>query len=569
MTTVAYSYIRFSTPEQRQGDSVRRQTEAAAAWCQQHGARLDTSRTFQDLGKSAFLGNHRKNPDRYALAAFLKMVEDGKIIRGSYLVIESLDRLTREHVRPALMLTLGLIEAGIRIVQLSPAELVYDERSDEMGLMMMIMELSRGHRESKRKSDLSGENWRKKKASAQKKVILTRALPSWVRVQGDKLALIPERAAVIKQIFQLAASGYGTPRIVAKLTDEKVPSFGGRPGRKSDEWARSTVSMILRDRRVLGEYQPKRRSPKGRLLDGDPVPGYFPAVVSEEEFAAARAGAAERGKYRGRLGKEHINVFAGLLKNAREGDAYYLTVRSEITAQGRKRYPVLINYNGEQGRSPCWSFPFPVFEAAILEKLRELDPHEILNGDQGPDETLVLSGQLAGVETELASAAAWMESNGFSATIGKRIQSLEENKKDLARRLAEARQRAATPLSESWGAAQSLMSAIDQAPDPEDARLRLRSALRRMVDSIYLLVVPHGRDRICAVQVHFAGGKKRRDYLILHRPPRANGTVRTAGSWEVRSLATVAKPDDLDLRKPDHARRLEKALAGAVLGDEV
>ena len=81
-------------------------------------------------------------------------MEDGEVPRGSYFIIESLDRLTREHVRAGLMLLLGLIESGICIVQLSPTELVYNEKSDEMGLMLAIVELSRGHRESKRKSGL-------------------------------------------------------------------------------------------------------------------------------------------------------------------------------------------------------------------------------------------------------------------------------------------------------------------------------------------------------------------------------------------------------------------------------
>ena len=84
MTAVAYSYVRFSTPEQSRGDSLRRQTEAAQAWCDRNDARLDSSTTLHDLGKSAFKGAHRNNPDRNALAAFLKLVEDGKVARGSY-----------------------------------------------------------------------------------------------------------------------------------------------------------------------------------------------------------------------------------------------------------------------------------------------------------------------------------------------------------------------------------------------------------------------------------------------------------------------------------------------------
>src|SRR5262249_35300896 len=75
---LAFSYIRSPHTKQAEGASVRRQTERVASWCARSGARLDTATTLHDLGKSAFLGEHRKNPDRYALAAFLKMVENGK-----------------------------------------------------------------------------------------------------------------------------------------------------------------------------------------------------------------------------------------------------------------------------------------------------------------------------------------------------------------------------------------------------------------------------------------------------------------------------------------------------------
>src|SRR5438128_1776436 len=96
----AYSYVRFSHPDQAKGDSLRRQTEAAELWCKRHGAALDMSTTFRDLGKSAFTGAHRKNPDRHALAAFLKMVEEGRIPRGAFLILEKLGRLSREHIQP-------------------------------------------------------------------------------------------------------------------------------------------------------------------------------------------------------------------------------------------------------------------------------------------------------------------------------------------------------------------------------------------------------------------------------------------------------------------------------------
>src|SRR5262249_6868156 len=113
---IGYSYIRFSSPEQAKGDSLRRQTEAADAWCHKNGVALATATTLHDLGKSAFLGKHRENPDRYALAAFLKMVERGRVPRGSFLIVENLDRLTREHTRAAVTLFLSILEQSVSVV---------------------------------------------------------------------------------------------------------------------------------------------------------------------------------------------------------------------------------------------------------------------------------------------------------------------------------------------------------------------------------------------------------------------------------------------------------------------
>src|SRR4029077_238245 len=115
--------------------------------------RLDTSLTLHDLGVSAFRGKHRSNPDKYALACFLKAVEKGRVPRGSYLIIENLDRLSREEERPALRLWMDILDAGVNIVQLSPETIFRHEKSDMFDIMRAIMELSRGHGESAIKSE--------------------------------------------------------------------------------------------------------------------------------------------------------------------------------------------------------------------------------------------------------------------------------------------------------------------------------------------------------------------------------------------------------------------------------
>lgn len=54
-----------------------------------------------------------------ALGRFLERVQLGEVEPGSYLVIESLDRLSREAVSDAAYLLLGLIKSGVRVVTLT------------------------------------------------------------------------------------------------------------------------------------------------------------------------------------------------------------------------------------------------------------------------------------------------------------------------------------------------------------------------------------------------------------------------------------------------------------------
>lgn len=288
----AYSYLRFSTTEQRKGDSIRRQTADRHAWLARHPhVRLDTSAALPpDLGKSAFKGRRRPdddgmaglpgldelvNPDRRALAGFLELIQRRKVRRGSYLIIENLDRLSRDDVVPATHLLLSILVAGVKVVQLSPRELVLTERSGMSDVMMAVIELSRGNSESVMKSERIGKAWAVKKAAVRqgagqpscRTTILTNRLPAWVTATNGRLELVADRAAVVRRIFRMAADGHGHVAIVKRLAAENVPAFGDRvPKVERDEggnevkrfeakagtplgsgrWIRSYVALILR-----------------------------------------------------------------------------------------------------------------------------------------------------------------------------------------------------------------------------------------------------------------------------------------------------------------------------------
>jgi hypothetical protein len=71
--------------------------------------------------------------------------------------------------------------------------------------------------------------------------------------------------------------GYGRRAIVKGLNREGEVSFLSKKG-----WQPSSIIKILRARTTVGEYQPHRRDENGRRIpDGEPIRGYYPAVIDE------------------------------------------------------------------------------------------------------------------------------------------------------------------------------------------------------------------------------------------------------------------------------------------------
>src|SRR5262245_16990556 len=357
---IAYSYTRFSHPDQKHGDSFRRQIQKRDEWCKRNKVILDTSESFEDEGVSAYHGDHRQNPDRHALAEFLERVKAGRIRRGSYLIVESLDRLSREHIRPALTLLLNLIDAGIRIVQILPVEATYDEKVEPMQLMMAIMELSRGNSESRMKSERVGSAWQDKKRRAAKNgEVLTARGPAWLRLVNGKWEVIDEAADAIRQIYRWAIDGYGIKLITRRLNTEGVPiiSHVVREGHATKEWAWSYVHKILTNPAVYGSYQPYKGRAGKRKPDGKPIAGYYPAVISEADWYAAQGAMASRRERPGRPASRQVNVFVGLLHDALNGQTLQMRDR------GEKGRPILESYAVIKGLlgAKLPSFPFEPF----------------------------------------------------------------------------------------------------------------------------------------------------------------------------------------------------------------
>lgn len=331
---VAYSYVRFSTVKQELGDSLRRQVEACEEYCKKHNLELHPV-SYRDLGVSAF---KRKNLEKGALAAFIDAVKTGKVAKGSYLVIEQFDRMSRAQTSTALQLLLDLVKAGIKVVTLDDQK-VWDSDSinDTGNLVLAIVYMSRANNESQAKADRLSSIWGKKKkeaASGTARRIVTSECPRWLAPNDDKTGFIvlEDRVESIKKVFDMRINGHGVTAIVGKANEEQWPCPGKPPVRKSGEsledynlrtrdgrviWHTSNVGRILHNRALLGEYQPFINDPEDdnkRIPSGDPIQGYYPAVLDEVTFLRAQAKANRDGRFPGRRDASLKNWLQGLLR---------------------------------------------------------------------------------------------------------------------------------------------------------------------------------------------------------------------------------------------------------------
>src|SRR5688500_8402325 len=101
------SYLRFSGKEQGKGDTTRRQKTGSQEWVSARDLVIDDNFRLADEGVSAFRGANVS--DTAALGRLLKMVKAKQIPAGSILLVESLDRLSRQEILPALEIFITLL----------------------------------------------------------------------------------------------------------------------------------------------------------------------------------------------------------------------------------------------------------------------------------------------------------------------------------------------------------------------------------------------------------------------------------------------------------------------------
>jgi DNA invertase Pin-like site-specific DNA recombinase len=333
-----YSYTRFSTPEQAEGDSERRQTEAAAKFAADRGLELDSNLKIADLGVSAYRGANLSADA--GLGKFMEAVREGLVEPGSMLLLESLDRFSRAEPVDVQHELTGLIRAGIEIATLNDGR-VYSRdslaRDNGLGLMISLMVAIRAHEESRIKGERVAAAWaeKRRKVRAGESARLTMRAPAWLQwnAKVGSWEIVEPKARIVRQIFQLTLEGTGEHKIAERLNLEGISPLG-----RAQRWHRSSVSKILRNKAVIGELIPGHIEFQGgkrlRVLE-EPIPGAFPAIISKADWDAVRSlkdGHAPASRGRG-AARPLANLLAGLARCPRCGSAMTRVVK------GRKGGP--------------------------------------------------------------------------------------------------------------------------------------------------------------------------------------------------------------------------------------
>jgi hypothetical protein len=360
--------------------------------------------------------------------------------------------------------------------------------------------MSRAHEESVLKSDRVSAAWKNKRANA-KTQKLTARCPSWLRMSPDRkrFEVLEDRKLIVERIFRDSANGMGSFAIARRLNQEGVATFGSSKG-----WQNSYVKKILDNKSVLGEFQARTKKGRVRNLSGDPVPDYYPRIISDELFYRARGATVLRRRAGG--GRKGLNVSNLFSKLAICGTC----ARSmRYIDKGRKGGQRLICDGFMRGlgcpASHGWSYN--EFETSFLYFVKKINLHELFQGNTNISRLNELNDRLLSLEGEIHDMEErrertynlLMQSKFAGQTLEAKYAELEAEIDKLQteyRLLTEERDALLVAKLDTDETKQRLVPMIESVqradtPDNYDHRTRLASMLSSIVETIR--VFPTGK----------------------------------------------------------------------------
>jgi DNA invertase Pin-like site-specific DNA recombinase len=390
-TRVAFSYLRVSSSRQA-GDArsgLDRQADQFLPFCQRHGLTPSVD-PLVDAGISAYRGSNRQ---RGALGQFLAAARDGVIPAGSVLVVEDLDRFSREapSFAEAQLGELFALDLALAVVR---DDVVIDRATydGDIGVRLhLLVRRDAAHDYSRKLGErVSAAHERTRAMERQGQIINGHQRPQWLDFDEQAGAFtVNDRWPIYRRMIDLCLQGYGQVRVAAIINGE------GHRNASGGLWSGSAIAQCWRDRRLIGE----RAYSRGTEI----IPGYFPAMLTREEWDRLQAAIAERNINRGRAGRgdHRHNILQGLV---------YCTcgARRELqtsTKPNGRSYAYLFCKTKTRGRRVdglCTAKNVPYDEQWLLRAFMGQRWQQYFNRPADNRERRQLEGELIAAETLLA-----------------------------------------------------------------------------------------------------------------------------------------------------------------------
>jgi DNA invertase Pin-like site-specific DNA recombinase len=336
----AISYARWSSGSQASGDSLRRQSENAEAFCASYGLSLDHQ--IVDDGVSAFKGANLEA----SLGKFMADVKSGAIASDIVLIIENLDRFSRITPIDAIPTLISLLNTGLTLVTLQDTRVhtraAYTE--NVMHLMASLMAMQAAYDYSDKISKRVGEEWSNRAKRARQGRVKISKPPFWI---DQKTQELNARADDARLIFRLAKDGIGQGSITQHLNESGIPSS------KGGTWGKSMVQDVIKSKAAYGSL----------VIKGEEVRDYYPPLMSETEWLAIQH------RTRMRANNPQVNnsatLFPRLVYCAHCGSVMNLTT----SKFGKWRYLICSGKTSKRTECTAPNWRYNDFEGEFLDRV--------------------------------------------------------------------------------------------------------------------------------------------------------------------------------------------------------
>ena len=394
---VAISYARVSTDEQSDEDrsGFERQEKAIASWLAAH-PEYELDREIQTVGSGAKEGRFEW---------FIEELEEGRLPPGTCLVVEKISRFSREPVTQVFETLIRLFKAGgcIAACELNGNVLSdLDGHNGEVFMLLGGISTARKEWEERRDRNLGSIASKRRKISEGEKPFKERrpgkrsAYQFWLDfdAKADCFTL-NAHAEWVKKAF-LMAPEVGSTRIASHLNDEGFTTSKGKKIHGS--W----ISKLLTNRAVLGEWQPV--DAKGNPV-GDPVPGVYPPLLTEEEWRAARQGVERRNRGGVSTGSQRHNLFEGRIFCGCCGGRLGFSQRPHRLADGTEKFfSYLRCLTAERDSKVCGARKRPYDEDRLLSRIQNFRWADYFNDESHQSELAEARRLLLSRQEDRASA---------------------------------------------------------------------------------------------------------------------------------------------------------------------